>query len=63
MKRSPKWKIKRTRDGQFVVMLIAANGEPRAWSESYTRRPDAVRAWRGIVADSLAALMPSRPDP
>ena len=50
-----KWEIKETADGQFMVRLIAKNGEPLVWSERYTRREDAARAYRTIRWTALLA--------
>jgi uncharacterized protein YegP (UPF0339 family) len=57
-KRRPKWIAKQTADGQWMVVLRAANGETLVWSESYTRKRDAERAWKAIIRASLEALMP-----
>jgi uncharacterized protein YegP (UPF0339 family) len=38
--------IKKSKDGQFYFVLVAANGEPILTSETYTRRADAERGAR-----------------
>ena len=43
-----RWLLKETVDGQWMLLLVASNGETRVWSESYTRREDAIRAYRSL---------------
>lgn len=49
--------IKKTEDNQWMILLVAGNGEDRMWTESYTRREDAVRAWRSIRWAALKAAL------
>lgn len=46
----PRWWLKETINDEWMILLIAANGEPLIWSESYTRKEDAERALATIRA-------------
>ena len=47
---SARWWIKERVDGDWMVVLVAANGELVIWSEGYTREEDAERAMATIKA-------------
>ena len=46
----PRWWLKETVNDEWMILLVAANGEPLIWSESYTRKEDAERALATIKA-------------
>lgn len=51
----PRWWLKNTVNDEWMILLIAANGEPLIWSESYTRKEDAERALATIRATARLA--------
>lgn len=48
--KKPRFQVKVTMHKQWMVVLVAANGEFLMWSECYTRRADALRALKAIRA-------------
>lgn len=50
-----RWILHKTVDGQWALRFIASNGEILVWSESYTRREDAVRAYKTVRRASVWA--------
>lgn len=47
--RAPSLKVEKALNGQFYVVLRGGNGEKVVWSETYTRKADAMRAKKAIA--------------
>lgn len=60
---SPKFNVKQRTDGQWTVVLVAANGEPLMTGEGYTRQDDAVRACDAIRRAATVAAVRVIPTP
>ncbi|HVY79309.1 MAG TPA: YegP family protein [Solirubrobacterales bacterium] len=56
MSADPKYEIREAKDGTFYYVLVAANGEVLATSETY---PSREHAERGVVAAKCAAAQAS----
>lgn len=48
--KKPRFQVKQTMHKQWMVVLVAGNGEFLMWSEGYTRRAHALRALKAIRA-------------